>query len=146
MKKYLTDRKEIALALNFGKYPVLRIDVETEMKGYPNCYKGDLVRVSSANSVNPEHCIRATLESFPEDGGKYAIMPASVCLHSDFGYSDVIEEMRYAQAPLIRAGETVVVIEDYPQRKKCKVHMMKVSDSVRDHVFPTCYLEELPEG
>ena len=30
--KYLTDRQEIAQAMNFGKYPVIRIDVETPVR------------------------------------------------------------------------------------------------------------------
>lgn len=141
--KYLTDRHEIAEAMNFGKYPVLRIDVETPKAGWDNVYEGDLVRVEPKTVRYPGHTIRARLEKFPEDGGKYSIMPAPVCLHGDFGYSDVMEHLGYAQAPVIHAGETVVVVEDYPKLRTCKVHLMRVSSHIAEHVFPTCQLEEL---
>ena len=144
--KYLTDRREIAEAMNFGKHPVIRIDLETEMEGYPGCFEGDIVKVGSPNQRYPENYIRGSVKSFPEDRGKYAIMPDNDCLHSGFGYSDVIEELRYAQAQMLHAGETVVVVEDYPQRRACKVRMMKVSDRVRDFVYPACYLEDAEES
>lgn len=141
--KYLTDRQEIAQAMNFRKYPVLRIDVETPKTGWDDVYEGDFVRVEPTADGRPDRTIRARLEKYPEDGGKYSIMPAPVCLRSDFGYSSVIESLNYAQAPVIHAGETVVVIEDYPKQRICKVHMMRVSDRIREHVFPTCELIEI---
>ena len=139
MKKYLTDRKEIAQAMNFGKYPVLRIDLETPKAGWDDMFEGDLVRVRSQKYDSE---IRARINKFSDEPMRYSIMPVAVCLSSNFGYSDVVEMLGYAQAPLIHAGETVVVIEDYPKARACRVHVMKVSERVGDFVYPTCYLEE----
>lgn len=141
--KYLTDRQEIAQAMNFGKYPVVRINVETPKAGWDDVFEGDLVKVASPTRRDPNSYIRAKLAKYPDDGGRYAIMPDSVCLHSSFGYGDVIEMLGYAQAPMLHAGEMVVVIEDAPTQRLVKVRMMKVSDKVRDFVFPTCYLEDV---
>lgn len=143
--KCLIDRKEIAQAMNFGKYPVVRIDIETPKAGWDGVFEGDLVRVESPSKRYPGSYIRGRLMKYPEDGNRYTIMPDTVCLHSDFGYGDVIEMLGYAQAPMLHAGETVVVIEDAPKQRAARVRIMKVSDTVRDFVYPTCYLEDVEE-
>lgn len=141
--KYLIDRQEIAQAMNFGKYPVVRIDVETPKAGWDDVFEGDLVRVESPSKRHPGSYIRGRVMKYPEEENRYTIMPDTVCLHSDFGYGDVIEMLGYAQAPMLHAGETVVVIEDAPKYRYARVRMMKVSDTVRDFVYPTCYLEDI---
>ncbi len=145
MNRFLTDRKEIAEAMNFGKHPVLRIDLETPKAGWDDMYVGDKVRIAPKKPRWEGHVIRGTIHKFSDEPERYSIMPSSVYLKDSFGYSDVIERLAWAQAPLIHAGETVVVIEDFPNDKSCTVHMMKVSDTIGEHVFPTCYLEEIKE-
>ncbi len=138
--KYLTDRQEIAKAMNFGKYPVIRIDVETpESEGV---FRGDLVKVAAPSARYPDNYIRGRVTKFDDEGDRYVIMPDAVCLKSSFGYSDVVEMLGYAQAPMLHAGEEVVLIEDAPKQRAARVRMMRVSDSVRDFVFPACYLED----
>lgn len=134
---YLTDREEIAQAMNFGKYPVIRIDVETPVRD--GVLQGDMVKVAAPNARYPDNYIRGRVMKYDDDE-RYAIMPENVSLKSDFGYFDVIERLGWAQAPMLHAGETVVVVEDAPKRQMCMVRMMRVSDSVRDFVYPTCYL------
>lgn len=143
--KYLTDRQEIAQAMNFGRHPVIHIDVETPKAGWDDVFEGDRVKVASPSKRYPDSYIRAKVAKYPEDGSRYAIMPDSVCLHDDFGYGDVIEMLRWAQAPMLHAGDTVVVIEDAPKQRAVMVRMMRVSDKVRDFVYPTCYLEDEKE-
>lgn len=137
--KYLTDRQEIAKAMNFGKYPVIRIDVETPVRD--GALQGDMVKVAAPNARYPDNYIRGRVMKFDDDD-RYVIMPENVCLKSDFGYGDVIESLGWAQAPMLHAGEAVVVVEDAPERRMCMVRMMRVSNSVRDFVFPTCHLED----
>ena len=55
---------------------------------------------------------------------------------------DVVRMLGYAQAPMLHAGEDVVLIENAPKQRAARVRMMRVSDSVRDFVFPTCRLED----
>lgn len=136
---YLTDRKEIAQAMNFGKYPVIRIDVETPVRD--GVLQGDRVKVAAPSARYPDNYIRGRVKKFDDDD-RYVIMPDNVSLKSGFGYLDVIESLGWAQAPMLHAGETVVVIEDAPESRMCMVRMMRVSDSVRDFVYPTCYLED----
>lgn len=137
--KYLTDRQEIAQAMNFGKYPVIRIDVETPVRD--GVLQGDAVKVAAPNDRYHDNYICGRVMKFDDDD-RYAIMPENVCLKSSFGYSDVVRMLGYAQAPMLHAGEVVVLIEDAPKQRAAKVRMMRVSDCVRDFVYPACYLEE----
>ena len=138
--KYLTDRQEIAQAMNFGKYPVIRIDVETPVRD--GVLQGDAVKVAAPNDRYPDNYICGHVMKFDDDD-RYVIMPENVCLKAYFGYSDVVRMLGYAKAPMLHAGEVVVLIEDAPKLKTARVRMMRVSDSVRDFAFPTCYLEDL---
>lgn len=143
--KYLTDRQEIAKAMNFGMFPVIRIDVETPKAGWDGIYEGDFVKVASPSQRYPDSFVRGRVMKYEEDGDKYAIMPETVCLHDSFGYEDVLEMLKFAQAPMLHAGDTVIVIEDLPKQKKAGVRMMKVSDHVQSFVYPACYLEDVKE-
>ena len=138
--KYLTGRHEIAMAMNFGKYPVLHINVETPEKGYEGFYVGDEVKVMTPSKRYPD--LYATGKLYWENG-RYGVLTHGTMLTSSFGYHDVMERMKIAQAPVLHAGEQVVDIEDFPERKQCRVHMMKVSDHVNGFVYPCCTLEEI---
>lgn len=140
--KRLNDRQEIAYAMNFGRYPVLRIDMETPAAGFDDYYKGDLVKVMTPSKTHPD--LYATGRLYCENG-KIGVLTHATCLHDSFGYSDVIEQLEIAQAPVLHAGETVVLIEDYPNQRWCMVRMMKVSDRVNPHVYPCATLENVPD-
>ena len=143
MKRYLTKRTEVAEAINFGRTPVLRIDLETPKAGWDDNFIGDRVLVSVNGSGNREDCIRCQLHKFGDEPNRYTLMPENMFITNSFGYADAAEMVAWAQAPTIKAGETVIVFEDYPKARECKVHVMRVSDNVGKHVYPTCYLEEV---
>ena len=145
--KYLTNRQEIAYAMNFGRYPVVRINLETCPPGYDNYYKGDLVKVMAPSKRHPDmYCTgRLYLERYENGKEQIGVLTDSTCLHDSFGYSDVMERLEIAQAPVLHAGDTVVLIEDYPKRRMCKVRMMKARDFVEPHVFPCITLSDVPD-
>lgn len=140
----LTDRQEIASAMNFGKYPVIRIDMETPKRGYEGLFYGDRVEVMTPTADYPYSRENGNL-IYTADDERFSITANSMCLHADFGYSDVIEELKWAQAPKLHAGDVVVVIEDYPIGRYCVVHMMKVPEHIAKFTTPCCKLEELPD-
>lgn len=137
---YLTDRHEIAKAMNFGKYPVVHINMETPKDGYEGYFVGDKVKVMAPNGRYTD--AYATGDLYYCDG-EYGVNTDACGLHAGFGYYDVMESMKIAQAPVFHAGEQVVVIEDYPKAARCCVHLMKVSDRVDAHVYPCCTLKEV---
>lgn len=140
--KYLTDRHEIAMAMNFGKYPVLHIDRETPKKGYDDYFTGDQVKVLAPTKRYPDMYCTGRLY-FSE--GRYGIQTDGTFLSNSFGYYDVMKMLKNAQAPVIKAGQKVIVIEDYPIAKRCCIHMMKVSERVDQFVYPCCTLKEVED-
>ena len=140
--KYLKDRTEIAYAMNFGKYPVVKINMEESKDGYDNMYVGDLVKVMTPTATHPD--LYATGQLYCTNG-KYEVMTDAVVLEAGFGYCSVMENLSIAQAPVFKAGETVIVVEDYPISKRCKVRVMRVSQKVNPHVYPCATLEDVED-
>lgn len=144
--KLVHDRSEIAYALNSGKFPVLTIDMEHEMEGYAGCYSGCKVNVvpKSERLARDHVWTRGTLKFFG-DSKKLEVMPESVCLSSHYGYSDVMRSVEFANAPLIKEGDIVTLVIDFPEKtRSCLIKLMRVG-RVSDHVFPVCCLEDIPD-
>ncbi len=144
--KYLIKREEIAKAINFGSTPVLHIDLETPKPGWDDLFVGDCVQVDPVGTYDRSKWIRCEIHKYGDEPYRYTLMPESICLDNSFGYRDVMEMLKWAQAPVMHPGEREIVIEDYPKDRTCRVHRMKVSDRCSDpFTFPTCYLEEVED-
>ena len=145
--KYLTDRHEIAMAMNFGKYPVLHINLEnrpfSDIRPDSDYATGDTVRVDWGEKQGSRYEGMATRGELYIENGRYGIGYHGCCLHKAFGYTDVIEDMHNAQTPLVRAGQEVVLVEDWPSKKECTVRMMKISDRIDKNCQTVCTLEDV---
>lgn len=146
--KILTERKEIAKAINFGKYPVLVLDMDNH-KGYEKynpdtkfC-EGQRVRVAWDRSDYEGMTSNGSI--MMGDDGTIYISGRCAILQADFGYSDVMEDATWANAPVIHKGQRVVVIMDWSKEKRCMVRMMKVSDRIDIHCQRVATLEDIDE-
>jgi hypothetical protein len=92
--------------MNFGKYPVLRIDLaDTDDYGLKGCR----VRIDAGTFRNGEpYIIDAELRVY-RDEKKLTTFSSGACLHDSFGYYDYVKMTENAMAPLIRPDEDVVV-------------------------------------
>lgn len=141
--KILTERTEIAKAMNFGKYPILRINMEDHAGFDTTEYcVGEKVRVAYESRRYGEMYTRGEIYI---EKGKVAISGNATCIHSDFGYSDVMEMAEWSNTPIVRAGQEVVVVHYYPSSKICIVRMMRVGDRVDPHCMTVAVLEEIEE-
>lgn len=140
--KYLTERTEIAKAMNFGKYPVLTLNREDRPFLGSDFCRGGRVRVAW-DSDNPRYEGMTTRGSLYCENGKLCISGEGACLKDGFGYSDVIKMMTEANTPIVHKGQTVVVVEDWPSQKVCKVRMMKVSDRIDKFCSTVAELEDI---
>lgn len=104
--KMLKTREEIAMALNFRKYPVLKIDLaDSDDYGLKGCK----VRINAGTMSNGlPRTIHAELRVF-KDEKKLTLQSGCVCLSDSFTYSDYTEMIEYAQAPMINADQDVVI-------------------------------------
>lgn len=144
--KYLTDRTEIAKAMNFGEHPVLYIDLENRpAKSYAPtsdfCVGCD-VRVAW-DAINPRYAGMYSQGHIYMENGVFAISNNSDVLKAAFGRQDVLDNYHWANTPLVHKGQTVVVVIDQPSLHKCRVALMKVSDRIDIHCSTVARLIEL---
>lgn len=104
--KILKDKHELAMAMNFRKYPVLTIDLaDSDDYGLKGCK----VRIDAGTFDDGlPYTIKATLRVY-NDECKLTTSSACVCLCEGFTYDDYVEMAEYANAPLIKPEQEVVV-------------------------------------
>ena len=116
--KTITDRYEVAKALNFNKYPVLNLDLakdkakEDYLEG---CYLGQKVRFKETTRQGESFYWHGQLCYFKDSG--LSISSDSACITASFGYRDIAEDLKNANAPIVAPNtEVVVVIHDSTKR------------------------------
>lgn len=129
--KRLTERAEIASAINFKKYPVVTIDVSKRdaygIIGCPVCVDAGFFR-----SGEPYY-IKAMCRVY-SDERVLTFTSGCVGLSADFGYRDIEEMLEYANVPIIRAdAEVLVVIIDSEQRLACCPVIVRTEKRVNPH-------------
>ena len=146
--RLLTDRKEIGKAMNFGKYPVLWMEVGKTKTGWEDgtVYDGCKANVVS-HTVNHGDLIytgelimfadeqNESVRGFPQFWDNIKLKNYGSCLKSDFGYSDVIEDLENAQAPMLKPNQDVVVVFKDSVNKACWVRKMVTSDRIDPHCY-----------
>ena len=142
---YVTDRKEIGKAINFGKYPVLFINREN--RPYPE-YVGDYsigCKVRVAYDRGPSGLTTRGNLFFSNENGRdeLAISSRGSMLKAGFGRSDVLNAVEWAQSPVVQKGQTVVVVEDWPSEGRCTVRLMRVPDQIDVNCITVAVLQDL---
>ena len=145
---FLTDRQEIAYAMNFGKFPVLTLNRENrpfaDISPDSDYCHGCKCRVAW-DSKEPRYEGMTTHGHVYMEDGKYRISGSGACLHASFGYTDVIDMVEEAHATVVHKGQTVILIEDFPSLKICVVRVFNVSKRIDIHCSTVASLEALTE-
>lgn len=142
--RFMTDRKEIAKAINIDRKPVLRIDISKSIDGYDDSYKGDDVVVLDRTGFD----IRCTVKMFGDLANeklhetpwlyqRICLMPETICITNSFGYSDVMEMYKWNKALRVREGEEVLVLFD--AGNTCYLRKMKIG-RVTKWVYPAALI------
>lgn len=134
MKK-LTARTEIAKALNFQKYPVIPIDLaQTDEYGVI----GTKVRVDFGG----DYTIRATVRAY-SDEKKLVVVSKNVCVANKITYTDIMEDVEYANVPIIKADQEIVVVMYNSKRKEIyAIDIIKTGSRIDRHCLEPIKLEE----
>lgn len=122
--KHLTERTEIAKALNFGKYPVLTFDLHNQTE---YGFKGCKCRIDMG-TFNDGSNYYETAELYAyRDEQKVTFNSFGCCLSAEWSYHDFVEDLEYANAPLVEPnGEVVIVILDTNLKLVYEVIIAKV--------------------
>lgn len=142
----LTEKREIAEAMNFGKYPVLVLDRENH-RGFENTLycEGQKVRVAWDHS-DPRYAGMTTRgHIYMDENGQLAISGRGAILTDSWGYYDVMEDAEWANAPVVHKGQTVIVIHNWPSKKACMVEKLKVSDRIDRFCSTVATLKDVSE-
>jgi len=143
MAKILTNRQEIAKAINFGKYPVLTLDIYNHGGFDDSAYSiGCDVRVAYNTS---RHGVLHTNGHLFVENGKFAISGSGACIKSGFGLADVEKMAHWANTPVVKADDVVVVVMTSKEFGIYLVELMKVSKRVDPHCTTVVTLEHISE-
>ena len=139
---YLTNRQEIATAMNFGQYPVLTINLENRPYEDSDYARGCRVRVAWDHSER-RYAGMTTHGVLYIENGRLEISGEGAMLSASFGYRDVMEMAAEANVPVVHKGQVVVVVMELPSKETCMVRVMKVSPRINIHCQTVCHLEDL---
>ena len=142
---YLTDRHEIAVAMNFGKYPVMTINLENRPFEGSRYAKGGRVRVAWDHKDRRYEGMTTHGELILDEDGKLKITGEGGMLSASFGYHDVMKHAAEANVPVVHKEQAVVVVMDLPSKKTCLVRMMKVSPRIDIHCQIVCHLDDIED-
>lgn len=124
--KQLKERTEIAMAMNLGKYPVVKLDLEDEITvaGTLAGFRGSKVRVPW-NYGGQTYYTVCTLNYWIEEN-KISLMSEGATLSARFGYNDVMEMFENANTPVLdKNQEFVLVVHD---SKRLAVFLVNTTD------------------
>lgn len=159
--KFITNRQEIAEATNLMKYPVILMNIGKPKAGWEEgVYEGDIVRVDEERTYrgtsmysdctamiyvdNYHEGIPDTIENRLK--ADIYLDCGCTCLHSSFGAYDVLDAVKRAQAPVVKAGQIVTVVykDDSGDDLRVYVRKMKVS-KVTPHYATVAKLTDYEE-
>ena len=153
--KWLTERTEIAKAINIDRIPVITMDISKCMDGYEDCYEGSRISIDGAYSGRYAdlltHC---TAMMFGDEDGNEAhfapwtykrihLRPRMACLTADFSLRDVDEMVDWMRAPIVKKGEKVLVY--FRGKDKGAIRVMRIPNHVDPHCSTACILEDVDE-
>lgn len=152
--EFLTERQEIGKAMNFGKYPVLWMDIGNPKKVITegDHYTGCKARFAYQTRSCGELIYSGTLDMYADEQKpevRYApwlwdhihLSSWGSCLKADFGYGDVIEDLENAMAPMIQPGQEVIVVFKNEVKKSVSVRKMVTSSRVDPHCSSMMMIE-----
>ncbi len=156
--RFLTDRKEIAKALNFGKYPVIMFDLDSPKRGWDDVYEGTPVRVDMGTFSDGTRWLNDSIPTIYVDNNHEGIentvmnrlksdihLPGGGAMLSEsFGANDVIDMAKFAMAPIVKGGDDVVVVYSWEGGSMAAVRMMKVGKTSK-HVTPIAMIRDAEE-
>ncbi len=139
--KQLTDRREIAKAINVERKTVVRIDL-AEADEYGIKSQKVVIDNGTFRDGTP-YMVRAEIRAYADEM-KFTFHGFGSCIHSDFGYYDVEEMVEYANAPVIKTdSDVVLVIVDSENKKAYAPVILHTGNRVDAHCStPLTFVDE----
>ena len=120
----IRNREEFARYVNFGEYPVIKIDMN-QKAFMDTIYHGDKVRVDFGKFKTGERWLDTGELLYNAKENKFEIANWGYCLSARFSYEDAMERVEYSQAPIINEGDEVVIIIYNSEEKEVRACVYK---------------------
>lgn len=139
----ITERQEIGITMNFGKYPVIGLDIDNKPNKECNSFIiGSRVRVAWDRKDPKWEGMTSVCELMVEKG-KYSLSNSGCCLSANFTVYDFIEDIENANTPLVHKGQ-IVAVAHYSKSIGAKfIRMMKVSPRIDTQCMTVATLADL---
>jgi len=122
--KEIKSREEYAKAVNFGKYPVLIIDMN--QKGFMDeIFDGGKVRVDFGTFNDGERHLGCGEFKYYKKENKFYVASYGICISNRFSYEDAMEDAEYGNSPIIDEGDEVVIVVHNSEEKDVKAYLVK---------------------
>lgn len=110
-RRLLTDRTDIARTINFRKMPIIKIDLADRRVMFDNdgyiVSQPVLIDAGYFDSGEPYY-LRADIRAY-SDEPYFRFHQGGICLKNSFTYEDMKEILDYANAPIVKADEDILV-------------------------------------
>ena len=140
---FIGGRQGYAYILNSLKFPVIDIDLDTESEY--GCYC-EYSKVRVLWSYGFKEYGKTTTVAHSTENGKdvWELTSGGACLSAHFGYSDLMELIDDAKAPIVKQGEVVALACHSEKAKKAFVQLFRVG-RVDIHCITTATLNPLTD-
>ena len=136
----LNERTEIATAINFHKYPTVRIDVSDKDK---YGIKGSKVLIDAGTfNDGSAYLIKATLRTYNDEAGLH-FSSGCVGISSSFGYNDIEEILEYRNVPVIKADEDILVCFVNAESKVAYAPVVLHTGKINNHCSAPLTIEDV---
>ena len=138
--KRLTTKTEIAQAINFKKYPTITIDLA---KRDDYGIAGTPVNIDNGTFPDGEpYYIHAEIRAF-NDEKTLTFTSGGSCLSSSFTYSDMEQILTYANAPVVKPDQEILIcLIDSEKRQAYNPLVVRTSQRVNAHCSTPLTLTE----
>ena len=153
--KWLTDRKEIAKAINIDRLPVITMNIAKCMDGFEDCYEGSRIALEGAHSGRYADLLTyCTARMYGDEKGnerhdapwtykRIHLTPRTSYLTSDFSLRDIDEMVMWRNAPLAKANDKVIVY--FRGEKNGYLRVMKIGARIEPFCTTAVMLEDIDE-
>lgn len=139
----ITERHEMAIVMNFGKYPVLGLELNN--KDYSKDFiVGSKVRVAWDRKDPKWEGMTSRCELMVENG-KYGLYSDGCCLTDRYTVEDFVNDIENASTPLVHRGQ-IIAVAHYSRENNAKLlKMMRVSERIDTQCMMVASLKELDD-
>ena len=153
----LRERREVCEAMNFGKYPVLWMEIGSSKAGWEGeIYEGCKASVVHKTRNHGDLILSGRLSMYRDEQKEdvagspqywdHIHLSGDACVLKDrFGYSDVMEDLENAQAVRLEPSQEVIVVFNDSKHRDCWVRKMVTSGQISPHGMSILKLENPKE-